>query len=209
MTKSPDWSSFPPSPLAGGGSWPPLAPGTEVAVTKLSPAGEAVAHYPATAVDIGAPVPWVTVEARWTYKTVETHGLAFHPGDALIEYFSPNHPYDVFAVFSPAGALRGWYANVTYPTLLDPAADPPRLTWHDLYLDVVLVPGNEPVLLDEDELDASNLPVLDPALTAQVRAVAAELLRLARLRRFPFHDADRDLQASPDAGEESASDVPS
>lgn len=198
MTGPPDPSPFPPSPFANGAPASPLPPGTTVAVTKLNPLGEAVTTYAATVVDVGAPAPWLALEARWTFRVVETHGLAFHPGDRLVEYFSPDHPYDAFAVFAPDGALRGWYANVTHPTMFDPRRDPPSVVWHDLYLDVVMLPGGEPVLLDEDELDASGLRARDPRLDGRIRAAADQLLGLARAGRFPFDTGHRDQWASPD-----------
>ena len=42
-------------------------------------------------------------------------GSRFLPGDRLREWFSPRFPFNAFAVCSPTGQLRGWYANVTYP----------------------------------------------------------------------------------------------
>lgn len=207
MTVPLDLSSFPPSPLASGAPLTSLPPGTAVTVTKLNPAGEAVTTYAATVVDVGAPAPWLALEARWTFKVIETHGLAFHPGDRLVEYFSPEHPYDVFAVFAPDGALRGWYANVTHPTIIDPRHHPPSVVWHDLYLDVVMLPGGEPVLVDEDELDASGLRALDPRLDERIRAAGHHLLRLARAGRFPFDTGDRDQRTRPDGGEESSRPV--
>ena len=198
MTVPLDPSSFPPSPLASGAPLTSLPPGTAVTVTKLNPAGEAVTTYAATVVDVGAPAPWLALEARWTFKVIETHGLAFHPGDRLVEYFSPEHPYDVFAVFAPDGALRGWYANVTHPTMIDPRRDPPSVVWHDLYLDVVMLPGGKPVLVDEDELDASGLRARDPRLDARIRAAADHLLGLARAGRFPFDAGARDERPRPD-----------
>lgn len=168
--------------------WPVLAPGTAVDVVKLTPDGAEVARYPATIV--GEPVfaPWLAVEARWTNRRVELDGLAFEPGDTLREYFSPIDRFNVFAVFAPDRRLRGWYANATYPTSLIADAKPPRLVWHDLYLDVVGLPDGSVTVRDEDELAASGLRERDPALVAAIVAARDEMLDRLSRRLFPFHD---------------------
>jgi predicted RNA-binding protein associated with RNAse of E/G family len=138
-----------------------------------------------------APAPWLVAEARWTMREVATAGLRFMPGDTLHEFFSPDHWFNVFSVFAPDGALRGWYANVTHPATVDFAASPAILTWHDLYVDVILLPDRDPETLDEDELAASGLASTDPGLHARILATRDELLRLARARAFPFHERDK------------------
>jgi protein associated with RNAse G/E len=169
-------------------NWIDLAPGRDLTVVKLAPDGSEAARYPALV--LGVDAPWLVVEARWVMREVDSAGLRFVPGDTLHEFFSPVHWFNVFAVFSPEGTLRGWYANVTHPTTIDFAAEPPTLAWHDLYVDVILSPDREPVVLDEDELAASGLASTDPELHARILATRDELLRLARARLFPFHEQD-------------------
>src|SRR5262245_23755898 len=105
-------------------AWAALRPGQALTVVKLDPDGAEVARYDGTVVAAGAP-PWVAVRAVWTRRLVELDGLRFVPGDTLIEYFSPVDLFNGFAVYAPDGGFRGWYANVTYPTRLGPATDPP------------------------------------------------------------------------------------
>lgn len=170
--------------------WPPLSPGTALRVVKLAPDGREVTHYPATVIEAGAPAPWIAVEARWVSRPHDLNGLLFVPGDTLHEFFSPVDPFNLFAVFAPDGALRGWYANVTHPTRLDPTSEPPTLTWHDLYIDVVMLPDGRIFVRDEDELAETGLAAGDPPLHALILAGRDELLRRARARTFPFHEGD-------------------
>jgi predicted RNA-binding protein associated with RNAse of E/G family len=85
--------------------------------------------------------------------------------------------------------LRGWYANVTYPALLDPTTDPPTLTWHDLYLDVVALPDGTTVVRDEDELADSGVATTAPDLHALILAARDELLARRHDHTFPFHES--------------------
>ena len=174
-------------PTVTSATWPSLVPGTLLTIVKLAPDGAEVTRYPGRAL-AAVPAPWLAVEARWVNRRVDLDGLSFVPGDTLWEYFSPAHPFNVFAVHAPGGALRGWYANVTHPAALDPAAAPPTLIWHDLYLDLVAFPDGRAVVRDEDELAESGLAAADPALHAAILAARDELLALFAARAFPFVD---------------------
>ena len=130
-----------------------VSPGDVVDVIKLYPDGSEAIRYQARVLDEAIPEPWVAVQATWVTNRVEAHGLIFEPGDTLIEYFSPEHWFDVFRVESPTGEIRGWYGNVTYPTTITAES----VTWHDLYLDVIKLANGSVQLCDEDELFESGL----------------------------------------------------
>ncbi|MGI8476681.1 MAG: DUF402 domain-containing protein [Thermomicrobiales bacterium] len=144
--------------------------------------------YPGWIVDAGAPGPWIAARADWVKRVVEMDGLRFVPGDRLHEFFSPLHPFNVFSVFSPEGELHGWYANVTHPTTIDCSTEPPTLRWHDLYLDVIVLPDGAITVRDEDELDESRLIEHEPELHALILATKDHLVELARRLAFPFHE---------------------
>jgi hypothetical protein len=169
-------------------SWPELPIGTAVTCIKIDPQGEFVTSYPTQVVEAGAPEPWIAVRARWKNKLVQQGPVTFMPGDTLHEFFSPAHPFNLFSVHSPEGELRGWYANVTYPTVVERVGDEIRLFWHDLYLDVVAVPSGDLEVLDEDELAESAVQTTNPELYAQILAARDELVRRANAREFPFHE---------------------
>ena len=163
-----------------------LTPGEVLTIAKQEPGGKEVTRYPATVVTTEAPSPWAELEARWTIPEVDVSGLIFSPGDTLREFFSPVHPYNAFAVYAPDGILRGWYGNVTYPAFVEWEDGEPVLVWRDLYLDAVVLPTGETILLDDDELDASGLPVTNTALAKAIAAARNDLL--AALATFPVRE---------------------
>jgi predicted RNA-binding protein associated with RNAse of E/G family len=168
--------------------WPAIPLGTTLRIVKLAPDGEEVTNYPGVVVDAGDLPPWIALRATWVSREHNLDGLRFVPGDTLHEFFSPAHWFNLFSVFAPDGTLRGWYANVTYPSRLDTATDPFALFWHDLYVDIVALPDGTVVIRDEDELDEAGLLTTDPVLHAEILAARDELLRRAQARTFPFHE---------------------
>jgi hypothetical protein len=154
---------------------------------KLAPDGSEAARYRGKVVGHHRD-SWVLVQATWTNRTIELGGLSFCPGDILLEWFSPRHLFNAFAVFSPGAKLKGWYANVTHPARLDVATDPAVLIWHDLFLDLVGLPDGSFTLRDDDELLASGMADTDPALHARILAARSELIQRFERRRPPFTD---------------------
>jgi predicted RNA-binding protein associated with RNAse of E/G family len=169
-------------------AWPDLAAGTELRIVKRSPEGGEVTRYPGWVIEAGAPLPWIAARANWVTKVVEMDGLRFVPGDRLHEFFSPEHHFNLFSVWSPEGELRGWYANVTHPTTIEWSTAPPTLYWHDLYVDLIALPNGVYVVRDEDELEESGLATSDPALHKLILDTRDELIRLFEHRAFPFHE---------------------
>ena len=166
--------------------WPAVTGGEAFRIVKVSPEGIDVTEYPATVRIAACHGPWICVEARWTFRSIDVDGLTFEPGDLLLEWFSREHWYNLFAVYSPAGVYRGSYGNVTYPTRYEPATEPPTLAWHDLYLDVIHLPDGRLVVRDEDELEASGLAQHNPDLHARIVAGCEELLAHLRSGDAPF-----------------------
>lgn len=152
-----------------------LEPGSELVVAKRAPSGIETTRYPATVAATRARQPWIEVVATWDHGRIEVAGLAFEPGDTLREFFSAEHPYNAFAVFSPQGKLRGWYGNVTYPAFVDTVAGQDLLVWHDLFLDVVILPDGTMHLLDDDELAASAIPA-DQDFAAAIEQARRDLI---------------------------------
>lgn len=157
-------------------------------VVKVRPDGSVPVTYPATVIENAAPAGWVAVEAVWSRDPIEMDGLLFSPGDRIHEYFSDREPFNVFAVFSAGGTLRGWYANVTYPSWMGVEAGSPAIYWHDLFVDVIGLPSGEVFVRDEDELEAAKVDFEDPGLVATILDARDELLRLFNAREFPFHE---------------------
>jgi hypothetical protein len=172
-------------------AWAALTPGTIVAVAKLTPEGSEAARYSGVVVRRRDPDRWAIVRATWTNRQVDFDGLSFVPGDLLLEWFSPDVPFNAFAIFSPQGIFRGWYANVAYPARLPQGTSDdadPALLWQDLYLDLVGFPDGRWVLRDEDELRVAGLGEADPELLARIETAAAELQRRFIAAEMPFVD---------------------
>lgn len=167
-------------------AWPDFPAGTAVTVVKRAPDGTEVTRYPGRVRASGDVRPWIVVEARWTNRQVDLDGLSFVPDDVLLEWFSPNDPFNAFAVYAPDGTLRGWYANVTYPATVDLTTAPVTLTWHDLYLDVIALPDGTTVVRDEDELEEAGLASSKPELHQAILAAKDEILRLIATGLRPF-----------------------
>jgi len=149
-------------------------------VAKLRPDGAVAAQYRAH--EIPAPDGWIAVRAEWVYGRVDIGHYAFEPGDQLDEYFSLDRYYNAFATFRASGEFVGWYCNVTYPTTVTSN----EILWHDLFVDVLVLPGGSVHVLDEDELAESGMAETDPALHATILAARDELLTLIQRNAFPF-----------------------
>lgn len=172
-------------------SWSRLPSGAALTLVKVAPDGSEAARYDGTVVALLEPEMWMVIRAVWTYQKVNLNGLPFCPGDVLLEWFSPIQPFNAFAVYSPEGQFRGWYANVSLPAYLQSpgkVGEPPLLIWHDLYLDLVGLPNGEFTIRDEDELFDSRLEEHDPALHGRILVAAMELERRFRGGHFPFVD---------------------
>jgi hypothetical protein len=168
--------------------WAEIDPGTTISIVKLAPDGAEATRYPGTVLDYPNAGGWLVARAEWVRRPIETDGLWFMPGDKLHEFFSPNHWFNVFSVFAPDGARRGWYANATFPSWIESSTALATLYWHDLYLDVIALPDGNVVVRDEDELAESGLASSDPELHAQIIRTCDEVVALARARKFPFHE---------------------
>ena len=174
--------------IAALGAWARLRPGQAIHIRKRHPDGREATTYPGVVMDVELPAPWVGLRAEWTRDVIVLDGLAFTPGDTLHEYFSPEHPFNVFTVIAPDGRTRGWYANVTYPATLGTEEEPWALTWHDLFIDLVALPDGTYVVRDEDELAEAKLESADPKLYGMIVAARDEVIERFMRRAAPFHE---------------------
>lgn len=152
----------------------------ELTVVKLRPDGSEATRYRADAID--APAGWVAARAIWTFGVVDIGYFTFEPGDVLYEFFSIDRPYNLFATCRPDGRLVGWYCNVTHPTHVAGGV----VTWHDLWVDVLVLIDGSIVVVDLDELEESGVEASDPALHRMILNARDELIELAETRAYPF-----------------------
>lgn len=124
----------------------------------------------------------ITVQAVFDLGPTDLGLYTLQPGDLFHETYALDRWWNVFAVYTPEGRLRGWYCNVTRP---------PRLIGRDLYyddlaLDLVVTPDGRLRVDDEDEFAALRLDERDPEAHRHALAALNELQGLARRHCPPF-----------------------
>ncbi|MFF2575449.1 DUF402 domain-containing protein [Streptomyces goshikiensis] len=142
----------------------------------LTKAGRTKIRYPAELLaDTG---DRVTVRAPWAAEGVRDFGFVrFEPGDVFTEHFWRSRWYAIKEVRTGGGVLKGWYCDITRPTVV--AED--GILVEDLDLDLwVSADGATVIRLDEDEFAASGLPETDPAAAAAALAALVALDDQAR-----------------------------
>ncbi len=106
-------------------------------------------------------------------------------GDRVLEWYFTQRWYNIMQFHDVSdGHLKGWYCNITRPSVFAETPDGPLVYWDDLALDVFVHPHGQLVILDADELAALHLPPND---IHQVWQAADELRALADGRHPPFH----------------------
>jgi len=102
----------------------------------------------------------------WTYRD----RIARRP---QLRVTRPGDPYSVFLFQRADGSLRGWYVNLERPQVRTPRG----FDYEDDLLDVWVPVGEEPELLDEDELDeAVRRGFVTPARAEEIRANAERVV---------------------------------
>jgi len=100
---------------------------------------------------------------------MRVHGVALPAGTVTFGHFWRDRAYNVYHWLDPVtGRSLGAYVNLSAETrLLDN-----RLEWLDLIVDVLVLPGQAPRVLDEDEIPADA----PPGLRARIAAARAQVL---------------------------------
>jgi len=113
---------------------------------------------------------------------MRVHGVALPAGTVTFGHFWSDRPYNVYHWLDPvSGRSLGAYVNLAAETLIQ--AD--RLEWLDLIVDVLVIPGQSPRVLDEDEIPADAAPALVARIEAARQAVLDGMPRiLDDLERF-------------------------
>ncbi|MFD5896072.1 DUF402 domain-containing protein [Streptomyces sp. NPDC060366] len=162
------------------------APGVQVDV-HLVKAGRTKIRYPATLIaDDGARV---VVRAPWAADGVRDFGfVCFEPGDVFTEHYWRDRWYAVKEVRAGDGTLKGWYCDVTRPTVVRGLGTGElryELLVEDLDLDLwASADGSTVLRLDEDEFEESGLAGRDPVAADAARRALDELELLVRQGAF-------------------------
>ncbi len=105
-------------------------------------------------------------------------------GDRTVEWFYTDHWYNIFEYHDVSDDhLKGWYCNITRPSLIQHTDDGLVVAWDDLALDVFIHPDGRFLLLDEDELAELALSAED---VANVWAAVEQIRALVGQHAAPF-----------------------
>jgi len=156
-----------------------LPVGSAIQVRKLKPGGALDFAWEGMALRVDT--SGVVLRAEFNVDVVEREFATLHRGDVFVEFYYFDRCYNVFQISSAGGVLKGWYANLGLPALLD--ADARQLSYVDLALDIWANADGSFVVLDEDELD--ELLEASPQLTEAAERGRADLIRLAESRQLP------------------------
>ncbi len=104
-------------------------------------------------------------------------------GTLSYEYFWTDRWYNVFRFHEPDGSLRNWYCNIGKPPVIEEGV----VSYVDLDIDVLVWPGDDPIVLDEDEfiINAARYAYSADVLL-EVENAKRELLKRVASREFPF-----------------------
>jgi len=129
---------------------------------------------------------------------MQVHGVDLPAGTVTFGHFWEDRPYNVYHWLRPAdGAAIGAYVNLSAETRLDGDT----LSWLDLIVDVLVLPGRAPEILDQDEVPAGAGAELRAAIAgAQARLLddlpgLMEELQTALAALWPA--ASRHLRGAP------------
>lgn len=108
-------------------------------------------------------------------EAMHVNGVDLPAGTVTLGHFWQDRPYNVYHWLDPAtGRTRGWYVNLSRDTRIGED----QLEWLDLIVDVLVLPGAAPRVLDEDEVPAEAPPGLRQDIAHAQAAVLSELPRL-------------------------------
>ena len=147
-----------------------LKPGKGATITYT---GELLRHEPG----------YMLIHARWERPRLDLGYVAFELGDHFYEHFYTERWYTVFELRSEAGALKGWYCNISRPARIDGDA----IISEDLELDLFVAPDRmQRLRLDLDEFAARGFDRSDPTAHAAALAALNELEQMAQAGVPPF-----------------------
>lgn len=102
--------------------------------------------------------------------------------------FNTKEYYNVFIDFHEDGRFKMLYVNVATSAQLQDGT----VSWTDLYLDIVRMPGQKAELVDQDEFEEAKVKgYLTDDLIKKTETVATSLMQIVDKGEFPFLVSDR------------------
>ncbi|NLG52133.1 MAG: DUF402 domain-containing protein [Chloroflexi bacterium] len=151
----------------------------DVTITKVK-AGQQQAAFSYSGDIVYRDDEMIVARCPWpSSKVVDLGPFALEPGDIFMEYYYRSQWFNIFAIYDAAGALKGWYCNVTAPVEI--LSD--EIRWHDLEVDLLVLPDGTALELDWDDLEKLHP---SPQVRQQAEQALATLHRWVREKRAPF-----------------------
>ena len=96
----------------------------------------------------------VLLQAEFARQAQFAGSLLLEPGDRFVEAYFSDRWYNIYEIYAHGdGRLKGWYCNVSLPARFEGEF----IHYTDLALDLVVLPGGEQQVLDEDEFAELHL----------------------------------------------------
>jgi protein associated with RNAse G/E len=156
-----------------------LDAGNAIKVRKLRPDGSEVFSWEGAVLRCNS--EGIVLRAEFNVDVVELGFTTFRRGDVFVEFYYWDRWFNVFQISAADGTLKGWYANLGQPAVLD--APKQELLYVDLALDVWAAPDGKYLVLDEDEFAALLTERAD--LSEGSERGRTELIELAAAGRLP------------------------
>ena len=155
-----------------------MMPARDITVAKVGHDGEVLLRYAGELVYVDDR----QLVARCPWPSDATYDLGpfnISAGDIFVEFYYPDEWFNIFAIYDGFGLLKGWYCNITYPVEI--RRD--EIRWHDLALDLLVLPDGEQQELDRAEYEALDLTA---ATRAKAEAALETLQRAVPKRQLAF-----------------------
>lgn len=121
-------------------------------ILKKNLAGEVTWQY--DGVELQREENSITVEAFFNRDDTPFQEIVLKRNDRFVETFYTDKWYNIFEIYDrDDGALKGWYCNITKPTVIEDG----HVSYVDLALDLWVSANGRRTVLDEDELDELGL----------------------------------------------------
>lgn len=125
----------------------------------------------------------ITHSAFGTTVRHHTRDLDYVMVHSNLGIFNTKEYYNVFIDFHEDGRFKMLYVNIATPAQLQDGT----ISWTDLYLDIVRMPGQKAELVDQDEFDEAKVKgYLTDNLIAKTQITAASLMQIVDKGEFPF-----------------------
>lgn len=153
-----------------------------ITVVKLNTQHKVKLCYQAEVIEL-RPQGWI-LSSIWTLPARDLGCVHFETGDRFTEYYYTDRWFDIQEVTSADGGRKGWYCDIAEPVVFEKN----QIRLVDLELDVWVSAEGKPLLLDEDEFEAS---LLSESQRDAARRGVQSLLEMLDAREDAFADLHR------------------